>query len=190
MPVPKVLERPGHQFLTDDKTRLVSLSQDFIAISEKSYQKWDLFREEVKLAERAFRGIYQPAFYTRIGLRYRDVLDRDDLNLHGRSWSELLNLSFIGELGAEVLTGEVEDIRTQSLVRLPDVPNGMVRIQHGLTRTPDGDKQVYVIDSDFYTAEKTELDDAFQKLDIFNRWGGRLFRWAISDRLRDALGPT
>jgi uncharacterized protein (TIGR04255 family) len=66
----------------------------------------------------------------------------------------------------------------------------MVRIQHGLTRTPDGDKQVYVIDSDFYTAEKTELDDAFQKLDIFNRWGGRLFRWAISDTLRDALGPT
>ena len=190
LPVPKVVQQPVYKFLTKDETRFIALSQDSIAVSEKEYQRWEHFREEIKSAASAFQTIYNPAFYTRIGLRYQDVLDRDELGLHDRQWAELLNPSFIGELGDPALIDEVDDIRTISLVRLPEVHKGFVRIVHGLAKTDDTKKQVYVIDIDFYTEERSELGDAFQILNIFNRWGGKLFRWAISQTLRDALGPT
>ena len=188
--LPNGLPQPTHKFLTDDESRLISLSQDSIAVSEKKYQRWQCFREETELAESAFRNIYHPSFYSRIGLRYRDILDREELGLKGCPWAELLNLSFIGELGALDISDEIKEIRTQSLVSLPDVHNGFVSIQHGLTRTSDNGREVYVIDADFYTQERSELDHAFKILDAFNKWAGRLFRWAITGTLRNALGPT
>jgi len=187
---PVVHQHPEHKFLTVDQTRLVSLTRDFIAVTEKKYRRWENFREEIKHAESAFREIYKPSFYSRIGLRYRDVLDRDRLGLEGRAWAELLNPSFIGELGAQSIADEVEDIRTRSVVRLPDVENGRVLIQHGLIKSTDNGRQVYTVDADFYTTQRSELDDAFQILDVFNQWGGRLFRWVITPKLREALGPS
>lgn len=190
VPVPKGLTQPDHKFLTEGETRLVSLTQEFIALSEKEYQRWESFREEMKLAEKAFREIYRPSYYSRIGLRYRDVLEKAELGLNDRSWAELLNPFFIGELGVDVLAGEVQEIRTQSLVTIPGIDKGLVRIHHGLAKRPGDNAQVYLIDADFYTDKRSQLEDAFPILDSFNNWGGRLFRWAITDTLRDALGPT
>ena len=190
VPMAKGLQQPEHRFLTADETELISLTQEFIALSEKQYQNWEAFRQALMDAEVAFRSIYKPAFYSRVGLRYRDVIDKDELGLEDYHWSDLFTPHMLGELGAKNLQGLVRDIRTVSLITIPEVRGGVVRIQHGLARHPDGSKQIYLIDADFYTEERSQIDDAFQTLDSFNQCAGRFFRWAISDRLRNALGPT
>ena len=190
VPVPMGLQQSEHRFLTEDESRIITLTQDFIAIAEKEYSSWESCRTEVGNAESAFREIYQPSFYSRIGLRYRDVVDRNELGLEDCPWSELLNPHIAGVLGADDLKDEPQDIRTQSLIRLPEVPGGFVRLSHGLSQRPEERTQVYLIDADFYTEERSELDDAFAKLDSFNEIAGRLFRWAVTDRLRNALEPS
>jgi uncharacterized protein (TIGR04255 family) len=187
---PKGLQQPEHRFITENETRLVLLTQEFIALSDKQYEKWEEFRDALMYAEAAFRSIYKPAFYSRIGLRYRDVIDKDELGLEDYKWSDLLNQHIIGELGAQNLEGLVFDIRTVSSIAIPEIDGGVVRIQHGLAGNPDDSRQIYLIDADFYTEERSQLDDAYQILDSFNQCAGRFFRWAIKDQLRDALGPT
>ena len=181
---------PHHTFMNEDESRFISLSQDFLAVSEKKYTNWEIFRNAIELAEDAFRGIYAPQFYSRIGLRYIDFIDKEYLGLGNVRWSELLNEEFIGELGASDFADEVDGIVTESTIRIPEIPEGIVRIQHGLASPGNSDRVGYLIDSDFSVTWRCNPDDAFEALDAFNNLGGRLFRWAIKSKLRDALEPT
>ena len=178
-----------YRFASLDEKRLVSLGREFLAYSETKYVRWSLFRAELELAEKALRDVYAPAFYSRIGLRYRDVINKSSLGLGSCSWYELLNRSFVGELGDGDIGDEVQEIRTLSLIRLAEVDDAFVQLQHGLVNDPDSKDQTYVIDADFHIG-KTELDDALPILDIFNTVAARLFRWSVGPRVREALGPT
>ncbi len=181
---------PEHHFLIEAKTRRISLTREFIAVTEHQYSRWEDFRNEVKLAEQVLRETYSPAFYNRVGLRYVDVLVRDDFRLSDSPWSELLSPSFIGILGDNDLADDVQELNGESLLRIPDVDNGQVLLKHGLVRIQESNQQAYLIDADFYTNRRSEPDDVFDALDKFNRWAGRLFRWATTEKLRTALGPT
>ncbi len=181
---------PEHHFLTEAKTRRISLTRDFIAVTENEYRRWEDFRNEIELAEQVLRETYRPAFYNRVGLRYIDVLVRADLELSDAPWSELLSPSFIGILGDENLAYDVQELKGESLLRIPDVDQGQVLLKHGLVTIQGSDEQAYMIDADFYTNRRSVPDDVFDALDKFNRWGGLLFRWATTEKLRTALGPT
>jgi uncharacterized protein (TIGR04255 family) len=171
-----------------DENTAVSLGQEFLAYSEKNYVRWRTFREEMELAVRALREIYKPAFYSRIGLRYRNILNKEILELETRPWADLINPAFLGELGDPDIRNDVEEIRTQSLVRVPEIENGFVRLRHGLFTDAEVERPSYLIDADFHVG-KTELDDAFGTLDIFNTVAARFFSWAVTPEVREALGP-
>ncbi len=98
----------NHFFRTKDSQRTLSLGTDFVALSEKSYSRWEIFAAEVQRAQQAVDEVYHPAYYNRVGLRYVDVIDRSDLGLDGVAWGEILNPSMLGFLGVPTIG---EDIR-------------------------------------------------------------------------------
>jgi uncharacterized protein (TIGR04255 family) len=189
LPIPRLSQQPEHRFSTESRGRSITLGQEFIAVAENNYQDWSNFRKEVKQAERVLRETYAPSFYTRVGLRYRDVLIRENYGLGEVPWSELLNPAFMGVLGDTQLSDDVQESQAHSLLRIPGVHGGFVLIQHGLAvKEPEG-SPAYLIDSDFFTNERCNPNAALQALDRFNKWGGHLFRWAATDKLRAALRP-
>ena len=58
-------------------------------------------------AIRALKDIYEPAFYSRIGLRYVDSVDRAALGMQNTPWSELLNQVILGELAEHFFEANV-----------------------------------------------------------------------------------
>lgn len=188
--VPRVDQQHIHKFLTVDRSRFVSLTQSFVVVTETKYERWESLRDEVQFVADTFQTAYMPAFYSRIGLRYRDVIDRDTIGLGNVAWAELLNPALVGPLGAPELAGEVEGIASHLLVRPAGMP-GAVQIAHGLAQGPDSQgriRQFYVIDSDLFGEGNWEGANVCTTLDEFNRHAGYLFRWAITPRLMDALG--
>lgn len=183
-PIPTV-----HKFSTKDSRRFISLSQDFLALTEQAYVRWEAFRREIQIAENALREVYEPAFYSRIGLRYRNVISRGNLGLDGAKWKDLLKPHIVAELGDNEVSGAILMIQTQSIIRTPEVPGGQVRLIHGLTKPAGSNEECYVIDADFAVEQKEGLNEPFGVLDKFNRLVGRLFRWAITDTLHNALEP-
>ena len=177
-----------YTFQTEDRSRTIALAQDYVSVSESRYRQWDDFRSEIQRAENILREIYAPAFYTRVGLRYRDVLDRRHYGLESVPWSDLLNPAFLGVLGSQEIAQDVRQFQTRVLLTIPDVDGGQVLLQHGIAVRDDG-SQAYLIDADFFTQSRCDYDAAFTAANKFNRWAGHLFRWAITDRLRGALEP-
>jgi uncharacterized protein (TIGR04255 family) len=179
-----------HHFSTADGNRSVTLTAQFLAISERSYSEWKNLRDEIERARKALEEIYQPAFYTRTGLRYRDILDRKVLNIDNE-WSELLSPAVAGYLGAS--QANIDKAVTETTANLmftdPETEATHVRLQHGIvTREGDPSNQLYSIDADYHTLLRLEGGTVLDVLDGFNHEAGNLFRWSTTPTLRDALG--
>ena len=182
MPLPS---SKGYELTSENSAWQITLTQDSLALQCKSYRRWEEFRDILQKALGLLEKIYQPSFYTRIGLRYSDVIARHKLGLKDVPWSDLLSKDLAGEFHSQI-AGSVEGAWHQLSLRLQgDVAK--VTLQHGLS---DKDGQVcYVIDTDFYAAERIGVKDADRILAYFNRQAGRVFRWCIAEKLHRAMEP-
>lgn len=180
--------KSAHTFTTDDGQWQVSLTRDWLALTAMKYERWEKFRERLRVPLEALQEIYSPPFFTRVGLRYQDVLRRSALHLDEVSWHDLLQPHIGGELAVPEIASAIEHVHRQTRIRIDDRPSH-VQIRHGFARRGDSPEVCYLIDSDFYTEQRTGVNDAETILDEFNRYAGRLFRWCITERLHTAMGP-
>ncbi len=180
--------QPVHRFSTADEAWTISLAPEFLALSARKYHHWEEFRAQLDAARVALEQIYSPAFYSRVGLRYQDQIDRGVLGLQGERWSELLSPSFLNLLGSDDVRDDVVQITTQVLVNIADVPQGRAQIRHGLQSRGPGADDLYIIDVDYFTDERSTEYDLGAVLTHFNKLAGDLFRWAITPKLIEALG--
>lgn len=187
MPMPPGLI--SHRFSTKDSKRLISLRDGFMALAETKYERWESFKREIVKVESALKRVYKPAFYSRVGLRYRDVISRRSLGLTKIEWQDLLEPYIIAELGNKEVSGAISRIQTQAIIKIPEIPDGQIVLTHGLITKNGSDEECYLIDADFSVERKEGINESFEILDKFHWLAGRLFRWAITKRLHNAMGP-
>jgi uncharacterized protein (TIGR04255 family) len=179
----------SHEFSSADQAWKLSLARDFLALTTKDYKEWSDFKTKLREPLDALFALYAPAFFVRVGLRYRDRIDRERLGLSGVEWRELLRADALGELADSSIGPHVQHVLRELLVNLTESA-GQVRIVHGLQREGEKqDKQTYIIDCDFFTEKQTETKEAGNVLDAFNRRAGHLFRWYLTPRLHHAMEP-
>jgi len=180
----------SYDFWDKERAWKLVLTSDFIALSTNSYTKWEVFRKRLTTAVDALAQRYGVSEFTRVGLRYKDVVIRNDLNLGGRQLRDLLRHDFMGILASDQF--EENDFQEAlSIIAFSlDDDIGECRVRHGLARKPDSEDIGYLIDADFYNENSTETANVMDTLDAYNREAGRLFRWCISDDLHEAMGPT
>ena len=178
-----------YQFQSADNRWTVGLANEFVALTDRGYTRWEEFREQFAAPLAALEEIYCPAFYSRVGLRYQNLIRPSVLGLSDVPWSELLASYICGELSQPEIARAVKQVARQLVVDLGG-NSGEVQILHGLAPpTEDRHEQSFGIDADFYRTQRTEVPDARQILDGFNLHARNLFRWCITERLHNAMEP-
>lgn len=172
---------------SDDGVWTVTLSSGFVALSCRRYERWEEFRQRYDSVLKAVLEVYQPSFYTRIGLRYKDLIQRSKLGLKDVQWSEVLQGYIAGELASQDVAPHIEQVVRQFLISGSD--SIKVRVQHGFDQVQGSEEQCYLIDADFFTEERLSHANILSTLDGFNREAGRFFHWCITPRLHDAMDP-
>jgi uncharacterized protein (TIGR04255 family) len=179
----------GYDFASADEKWKVSLTRDFLSLSTNHYTRWEHFRERLEGPLQALTSVYNPAFLTRVGLRYQDLIQRSRLQLpQTTKWAELIRPHIAGVHAIPELEGSVEESQGQLLISLPQF-KGKVRINYGIVQTVEPIENCFLIDGDYYSEERTKTDDVDGILAYFNKQSGRLFRWCIQDRLQEAMEP-
>lgn len=178
----------SHDFDSPNRTWRLNLTRDYFALTCRAYQRWEDFRARLNTVCEAFTKQYNPALFTRIGLRYRDVIRRSPLQLEQTPWSELLQPWISGILDSAETVKHVKDMRSTFLLDLPEEA-GQVQVFAGLALDKKSNAPAFLIDADFYIEQQTEISHVFQHLDTFNRYAGRFFRWCITERLHQAMQP-
>ena len=179
-----------YDFITEDRRYTVTLGSDSIAVSTRKYERWELFSVHLKNALHAFTKTYSSPMFTRIGLRYIDIISRQDLGLENTKWSELIKNSALGLLADnDVQIEDVVELSAATVLRLDEAGKVVIRTALGKSERT-GDETIFVVDSDFFQEGPVKgMNDAIEICSKFNQSAGKAFRWIIHDRLHTALGP-
>ncbi|WP_237772407.1 TIGR04255 family protein [Herbaspirillum robiniae] len=187
-----------YRFQNQELGYSVSLERGFLALSCIAYTEWDDFAVRLKAAVKQFTQLFGSVALSRLGLRYRNVIEREELGLSGVPWHELISGFLLGPLvpnalmdGQMVDESRVGTFLSQTMMYLENSP---VLLQSALL-TSAVDKQVraLMIDADFFLEEEIdsqllERDDAFdQQINALHADSGNLFRRGITERLLNAL---
>src|SRR5262245_44699599 len=115
-----------HRFDSEDYAKSVHLSRDYVAVSSRHYKRWEDFGQEVAMAQRTLETVYHPPFYTRLGLRYRNIINPSALGLESFGWEDLVNPWMLGPLGSSHAKSAVQATTMISRIVLHDVTGGFV----------------------------------------------------------------
>jgi uncharacterized protein (TIGR04255 family) len=178
-----------YRFLTETRSYSLALSPEALSLSTGQYTTWGDFRTFLAGPLQSLIGIYRPSFFSRIGLRYQNIIDRKKLGLTDKPWSNLLRHELLGELAIPEFEQRVENVANRTLKLKLANDAGSVVMKHGFARIANQPEQAYAIDFDFSLERKIEVSDAEPTFNHFNELAGNAFRWAISSTLREALGP-
>ncbi|MBU3641626.1 TIGR04255 family protein [Polynucleobacter sp. Fuers-14] len=189
---------PIYNFSSADKCWRISLASDYLALSCSQYQGWEDFKPRFTAAINLLIELYPIKFWTRLGLRYRDLIVREDIGLEGRHWRDLISSHLLGfaiadEIADSERVSESDVLEQQGFVNLR-LEYCNVGLRHGLIkRQEDPTKTAYMIDSDFYVdkqnPEGMNVNAVGELLEQFHANAGSLFRGCIQDELHEAMEP-
>ncbi len=177
----------GYDFVSEDEEWTVGLTKDFVALSTSKYERWEAFRDRLNDILITLKEVYQPAFFTRIGLRYKNAIRKSVLSNTAADWTDFFKPHVLGVLAKSDVAQQVHECRSTAVIDLPQI--GRVRLQTGIGKDEQTSEEVFVIDTDFFHESKTETTDVISRLGLFNRESGNLFRWCITGALSEAMGP-
>lgn len=186
-PMAKVSTNKNHEFASEDGLWKINLTRTFMSISTTRYCTWEDFLQRLVVPLNTLLSIYQPAYFSRIGLRYVDVFCRSDIGLAQSSWDELIQPCFLGLLGSEVATN-VNEMNNVYEISCED-QTSIIRIVTNLVRKMETNEQCFMMDSDVFTTEKVAVGNVTDKLQYLHDRASRLVRFAITDKMHQGLEP-
>jgi uncharacterized protein (TIGR04255 family) len=188
-------------FLSEDREWKVSVCRDFIAFSTDKYLNWPDFAARLKAAVGAYFAAQPSCRLGRLGLRYKDLIEREEIGLDGVSWDELIQSFLLGPLAPDSLDDnqratedDVDAFTSQSMLRLSDAR--VLLTSALLISSSNSSQRAFLIDADFFNEGDFSCDIAseseglMRELDALHLHAGALFRRSIKDRLHYALCPS
>ena len=159
----------------------ISLKENALTVETTNYTGFEHLRARILQAVEATKGFIDSDFFTRIGLRYINLLrsENDDVT----NW---INPVLIEPIASEKFTG-INDFGGRIQLLAPD---GGCIFQHGIqltTAKPDNAPDVeYMIDIDTYRTE-VSLANTAAAIDVMHHQAFDLFDWAITEKAREFL---
>lgn len=181
-------EEASYEFSTLDKEWKIILTKGFITVATPAYKNWEEFIGKLYgFIGNGLNNSFPQKKLKRVGLRYKDVINRSELGLADVPWGELLN-DTVAVLHRGKLLPYLVGENTHVILKLKDNP-GLLSAHYGLvTHHPTGEI-CFLFDSDFYIQGEIDYGEARQHLDVFNVKSRNFFQWAILEKLFRALQP-
>jgi len=190
MPFPSIIQQQqhkNHNFITEDRTYKVNLTDGFIAFSTVNYTRWEEMLSCFENPMQQLISIYRPAFFERVGLRYVDCFSRSKLGVQNRSWKELIEPAYLGAMCS--LDEEKVVANTIDVSYMLDNGVSQAKIHAGLGNVNDDPETVFIIDSDFIHAQNIKPNEFNSIIDYLHTNAGNFIRSAITENLHEAMGP-
>ncbi|MBQ6996960.1 MAG: TIGR04255 family protein [Oscillospiraceae bacterium] len=185
-------ERNNYLFSSIDGVWQVNLTSNFISLTCNRYTRWEDFARKLDKPLAAFIQIYKPANFSRIGLRYINLISRQALDLAGVPYRELLGSCWIGPFAEEDVPETTvsrhtidSDVALRGGCRVK-IHAGPVMVTRGGKTEPE---PKFAFDQDLYMTGNIPLTHSAGALATLHSQAYSIFRGAITDMLHDAMEP-
>lgn len=181
---PPVRQPPLHRFEAADHGSTVTLALDFVAVSTTAYTSWAHFIGDLRLAIDALRVVYEPAFSTRLGLRYINKLTLE--NTHAQSWEEMASIlrPDLTHLFRTDAWSASQALLTQVVL---DAGNKTLHLSVGYDGTPPSPS--CILDFDLFAEGEIATGELVDRATDYHDLIYRAFRWCIREDRLEVFGP-
>jgi uncharacterized protein (TIGR04255 family) len=168
-----------HRFVSNDRAWVTWLRTSSFGVETRAYTDFTDFLSRVAQVIDGAQPCLDTDFFTRLGLRYINVLPAEIGDIDGWVNDTLLGPMKFGPMtGANRWSSEVSGL----------TDTGTYSFRYGLLSV-EGEGQRYVLDADF-AAESVEWGDALSYLRHFNELNFYLYSWSIDFYLYSwSIGP-
>lgn len=189
----ELIREDEYMFFSEDGEWQITLTKDFIALKCTDYKNYTAFEAHLETVLGIFWEEYEPLYFNRIGLRYRNLANEKTLGTK-EDIRKFVPSHIAPEL-QESISDEVKVIE-KTLQLKDEISTVNVRYVYGELSGEFGkfnlnDEKSYIIDIDSFTTEKKrKVKDAIATSKTFNQGNIRnIFQWSITDALRKTMGP-
>ena len=184
----------NYHFVTEDHLWKLNLTKNFISLSTLRYTGWEDFAAVLDQTLAAFIRIYQPAFFERIGLRYRNIISRSALELEDCEWRELICSSYLGALADEDMNSAmIKRMATDLELALSENCRARIHAEPVHMKIPGTNQaeaeEKFMLDMDLSMLGNISAQLAAGALETLHSHSTRIFRGAITDTLHEAMKP-
>ena len=178
----------NYVFISADQSYKINLTSSFLSISTLKYTQWEDLKKHIGFAIPIFEKVYKPLFYTRVGLRYVDVIDRKKLCLEQVSWNELIEPHVLGVMTPDVETG-IKSYRADA--EYQNLENkASTKVHFELVHVNNQKELSLLIDCDYFTQEITQTEGVNTVADMLHMNSSTFISSAITERLSEAMEPV
>lgn len=185
-----------YSFLSENADWKVSLSKDFIALTcNGEYTNYADFRRRLEKILAEFNKIYTPSYFTRIGLRYKNVINNTVL---GKNKKIDLRANIPKHIAPEFQEEFKDELTSfEKKTQYADKDGYVAKVIHAYGKASGqlGKYQIteedsYFVDIDCFTEQKIrEVKDALKLSDKFNKTVRDIFRWSIGTTIHNIMEP-
>ncbi len=174
----------AHVVRSSKLTWTATIRQSSIVLETSAYGRYADFKERLSEVIAAALPVIDCDFFTRVGLRYVNVIETD-----GSSMSEWVNPALVGSLDVNAFKGFSEFAGKFTLGAV----DGGCMLQHGIrinqesqTSGPVPIRPDYVVDIDSFRVE-VAADEVLGKIDSMHHQVFSMFSWALGEKAKLAL---
>ncbi len=170
-----------HAFSSKGMRWTVTIRASVISIETTQYSSYRDFQDRIASVVHAARKVIDSDFFTRIGLRYINVVPYDSDEI--KDW---INPDLVGPLGDGVY-GSVQEYSQRVIGSIEG--GGNYLFQHGVGM-PDGvNARGYALDLDF-SENDVSVEDAVSVAEKLHRYQFSMFMWALGDKAKTYLSES
>lgn len=184
----------NYHFVTEDHLWRLNLTKNFISLSTLHYTGWEDFAAVLDQTLASFIRIYQPAFFERIGLRYRNIISRNTLDLEDCEWRDLIHSAYLGALADEDMSAAlVKRMATDLELALSESCHARIHAEPAHLKARDTNRpeaeEKFMFDMDLSMLGNIGAQLAAGALETLHSHSTRIFRGAITETLHEAMQP-
>lgn len=172
---------PGHfRYMFYEKKRrwTISMNATSLSLETSAYTNFEEFEMRLKRLLMVSKDFIDSDFFTRIGMRYINIIPVSDTELDG--W---INNNILSSLNQEIY-GQM--INYESVVQ-GDTEYGQYTFRHGLKEAFDDGLIEYLLDYDYFK-EDVSYDDVLKLVKKYNEINFSFFRWSIGPKTIKYMG--
>ena len=177
-----------YNFFSKDKLNKISFTPSYINISTKNYIQWECFFQNVSTIIKIFQEEYKPSFYTRVGLKYIDLIKRSKYGLENKKWGELIKPHILGIVIPELEDGVRAYSTKAEFKNLKD--NSFTKEQIEFVRVNNDTEVSLLIDCEYFTTELVKVDDLDNTMNLLHCNAKNFIDSVITKELSKAMEPV
>ena len=179
---PDGLNKETHYyFYSKDRKWWVKFRSSAVTLETEDYKDFEDFSKRLEAVISASKDSIDTDFFTRVGLRYINLVPIKDNELSGWIRPELISSILTGALGTlRAIKSEVQGF----------IADGFYSFRHGLriNEKETGDKSSYFLDFDYFD-ENVEVGNAVDLVKKYNEVNFSFFQWCLAEKAVKELGP-